>query len=241
MKAYTVTLVTLVVLICRLVGVGEQRSYAQGTNRFSINGADGVLTVGFVAEKAGWSLPAHLSHWAADGSVMYPLLAPSQVPRSIKPHIAHWFADDKLHVVLVQPSALKRTVARHIAHWFADGARPFPIAYPTTMINDQVPPVISPVTTMPDRTGSSLLFSWSTDEPAQSTVALGTTAGAFTITLTDGDYKTRHSFVIQELTVGTTYFYRLTSIDRSGQTQTKDGSALLEEPGMEIYLPVIIR
>ena len=61
---------------------------------------------------------------------------------------------------------------------------------------------------------------WTTDEPADSRVDYGTTAGSLTQNATDASAVTAHSVRLTGLTPGTTYHYRVRSADGSGNATT---------------------
>ncbi|MGM0588037.1 MAG: lamin tail domain-containing protein [Bacteroidota bacterium] len=82
--------------------------------------------------------------------------------------------------------------------------------------SDTTPPVFSSVQAT-NISSSSVTITWSTDEPADSRVDFGTTTsyGQF---VTDGNMVTSHSMTLNNLTAETTYHYRVTSVDGSGNS-----------------------
>ena len=242
MKTQIVTIIVLIMLVGGLVGMGHQLGYAQGTNRFSINGADGIFTFGLTDEKSGWNLARHVSQWFADGSVAFPLLQPSQLTRTVKHHVSRWFADGSTAFQLMQPTQMTRSINQHVSQWFADGTRSLEVIYPAAMVNDQIPPTIANFGTNSGGNGSTVLFRWTTNEPATSEIQLGTQEGALTIKQTNLLYRLHHTFAVPDLAVGQNYFYQLTSVDRSGQMQINSGAVLVEEQADSlIYLPLVSR
>jgi len=81
---------------------------------------------------------------------------------------------------------------------------------------DTTPPVVSGVTATPG--AGSATVSWTTDEAASSVVSYGTTT-ALGSTAT-GASGTSHSVALTGLGSTTTYYYRVTSVDASGNSTT---------------------
>ncbi len=59
-------------------------------------------------------------------------------------------------------------------------------------------------------------FTWSTDEPATTTVSLGTSAEGLATTRTVADRTTTHRVAVKGLAPGRTYYYRVSSSDATG-------------------------
>ncbi|MEO5925045.1 MAG: N,N-dimethylformamidase beta subunit family domain-containing protein [Bryobacteraceae bacterium] len=83
---------------------------------------------------------------------------------------------------------------------------------------DNIPPVISSVAAAPGST--SALISWNTNEPATTVVNWGTSAALLDQTSSSSSLTVPHSVSLSGLTVGTNYYYRVTSADASGNTTT---------------------
>ena len=86
---------------------------------------------------------------------------------------------------------------------------------------DITPPVISAVVATPDGSGLSATVTWTTDEPANSLVEYGTSPGSLTSSESDGAFVVSHNIVLTGLTIGTTYYYRVTSEDFSTNSATE--------------------
>ena len=82
---------------------------------------------------------------------------------------------------------------------------------------DVTPPVISAVSAA--GSGTSATVTWTTDETSTSVVAYGTSATALTSTANGGS-GTSHSVTLSGLTANTRYYYRVTSVDPSGNSAT---------------------
>ncbi len=91
-----------------------------------------------------------------------------------------------------------------------------PLSFTTTAVN--APPVISAVASIPGSTSAQI--TWTTNDPATSTVNYGTSSSALTSTVTDGTLVTSHTATLAGLTSGLIYYYRVTSADASSNTST---------------------
>jgi hypothetical protein len=93
---------------------------------------------------------------------------------------------------------------------FASAAGNYVASYAT----DVAAPLITSVSALPG--SASAVVSWSTDEAATSTVEYGLTATALTGTATTAGRSLAHSVSLTGLNPGTTYFYRVISVDVAG-------------------------
>jgi phosphodiesterase/alkaline phosphatase D-like protein len=83
---------------------------------------------------------------------------------------------------------------------------------------DTTAPVISAVTMTPGN--KSATISWTTNEAATSVVSYGTSAGSLTSTVSSPVLLTSHSLALSGLAPGVTYYFRVTSVDSSGNSAT---------------------
>jgi len=88
-----------------------------------------------------------------------------------------------------------------------------------TFISDTAPPVISGLAVTPS--SSSALVTWTTNEPATSSVAVGTTTAYSHGTFGSSNLTRTHSVTIAGLAAATTYHYRVSSTDGAGLTTTR--------------------
>jgi phosphodiesterase/alkaline phosphatase D-like protein len=86
------------------------------------------------------------------------------------------------------------------------------------VFNDTAAPAISGVVATPSPT--SAVITWATNEPATSRVDYGTSPSSLTQSVTGTENVTSHSLTLADLTAGTTYYYRVTSVDASGNSTT---------------------
>ena len=90
-------------------------------------------------------------------------------------------------------------------------------AYAATFAVDSQAPAISALNAAPGATGTATV-TWTTDEPATSRVDYGTSAGSLTSFVANAAPTTSHSVQLTGLALGTTYHFRVTSADGSGNT-----------------------
>ncbi|HEX4440110.1 MAG TPA: IPT/TIG domain-containing protein [Thermoanaerobaculia bacterium] len=84
---------------------------------------------------------------------------------------------------------------------------------------DSTPPAISALNAAPGAGGTALV-TWTTDEPSTSRVDFGTSSGTLSANVSDGALVTSHSLALTSLAASTTYYYRVTSADASGNPAT---------------------
>jgi hypothetical protein len=90
-------------------------------------------------------------------------------------------------------------------------------SYVATYAADTTAPVITNVVAVPGSEGVTI--TWTTDEPSTSVVNYGLDAGLGSQATTPG-FTTAHSVTISGLTPATTYYYRVTSADASGNASS---------------------
>ena len=109
-------------------------------------------------------------------------------------------------------------VSDRIVFQYANTNRGFQLLYPAALFNDTTSPQISGVTA--SMTGcDSVTIAWSTDEFADSAVVYGEHSGQYTQTVSDPLYAKQREIALTRLMQGT-YYYRVRSADRSGNTAT---------------------
>ncbi|MBL7741152.1 MAG: DUF4082 domain-containing protein, partial [Chitinophagaceae bacterium] len=84
--------------------------------------------------------------------------------------------------------------------------------YTATYSNDQTPPVVTNIVATTSVNGTATI-TWNTDEPADSRVDYGTTAGSLTANSSSTTLATSHSVTLTGLSPVTTYYFRVTSKD----------------------------
>ncbi len=84
---------------------------------------------------------------------------------------------------------------------------------------DLAPPAITNVHASP-YTGGVVTLTWTTDEPSSSRIDYGDTPDSLALSATDAALVTTHAIMLTGLTPNTTYYYRVTSADASGNAAT---------------------
>ena len=84
---------------------------------------------------------------------------------------------------------------------------------------DNTPPVITSVTATPNFGGTATI-TWTTNKPANSRVDYGTSASSLNLNVASATLVTAHSLTLTGLNAGTTYHFRVTSVDAMGNNST---------------------
>ncbi len=92
-------------------------------------------------------------------------------------------------------------------------------SYSVTYLPDTTGPVISNVVALAS-TGGTAQISWTTNEASNSSVNYGTSPTALSSSLSDEAMVSSHQLTLSGLAVSTTYYYRVTSVDLSGNSTT---------------------
>ena len=124
-------------------------------------------------------------------------------------------------------------VSDRVAVEYASSTSPIELAYPVELMNDNQPPEITQV----DAVGN--MITWVTDEFATSTVLYGTQSGVYSQTVSDPLYAKQHKITLTGLTPGTTYYYKVSSTDRSGNTATSSEHSFTAQ--LYVYLPLVMQ
>jgi hypothetical protein len=91
------------------------------------------------------------------------------------------------------------------------------LIFPKGLMNDVTPPVITNIT-VTNTTGNSATIKWNTDEIADSMVKYGKASGVYTESKSDLLFVMNHSIELTGLLPGTTYYFVVSSTDRSGNS-----------------------
>jgi hypothetical protein len=159
----------------------------------------------------------------------------------VSPRVVVQYANTIRRVGLAMPSELQTLlgqVSDRIVFQYANTNRQESLIYPVALFNDTTPPQVSGITTRPTGIGS-VTIAWTTDEFATSTVLYGTQPGVYPHTVSDPLYTKHHEITLTGLTVGTTYYYKVRSTDRSGNTTTSSEYSFTAQ--VYVYLPLIMR
>ena len=113
------------------------------------------------------------------------------------------------------PATFSIDVIKGIAYAFFDA---IPGSYVATYVSDTTPPSISNVLVSPSAAGNSVVITWQTNELADSRVDYG--IADTTLTVTNSELSFSHALSVAGLIAGTTYSYRVTSLDPAGHPST---------------------
>lgn len=91
--------------------------------------------------------------------------------------------------------------------------------YTATYFTDNTAPIINNIIATPGLDGS-VTITWTTNELSNSTINFGTTSGTLNLTSLNATLTTSHSITLNGLSLGTQYFYTITSADGSSNTAT---------------------
>jgi len=139
------------------------------------------------------------------------------------------------------PSALETLLGQVLPRFIISAAnanRAISFSYPIGLVGDDAPPQISGIMVSPSG-ASSVIIVWFTDEYADTTLRYGTQPGVYIETVSDPLYYKRHEVALTDLTLGTTYYYQISSTDRSGNTA--DSPEYSFTAGIYLRLPLILR
>ncbi|MEM7131263.1 MAG: clostripain-related cysteine peptidase [Chloroflexota bacterium] len=149
------------------------------------------------------------------------------------------FSNATIKQMLVDAPVAMRTamsiVTPRVSPDYASASRAAPLVFPRALVNDQVAPQLEgAVVKQTGSTATSLLLLWTANEYVQSTFEYGTASGSYSqsIELDEGQYGTNFRHEVTGLTIGTTYFGRITMADLSGnQGQSEEFTFALQNPG----------
>lgn len=122
----------------------------------------------------------------------------------------------------------------------ARASRELALAYPVELVDDNQAPRGSNIEVSPVG-DTSAIISWTTDEFADSTVRCGAQSGSYPMTFSDPLYVKAHAVTVTGLTVGTTYYCRVSSTDLSGNTYRSQEFTFQQMEESLIYLPLVLR
>ncbi|MCP4363236.1 MAG: hypothetical protein GY796_34985 [Chloroflexi bacterium] len=152
------------------------------------------------------------------------------------------FANSSREVGLTAVSAALDTlfdqVTDRVVFEFANSSRSYALNFPVAIINDTTSPQVTNISVTP--VGSDMVeISWTTDEFANSLVKFGTSSGNYTKTISDPLYVKVHQVTLTGINAGTTYYYRVSGTDLSGNVVQSGEFSFTAETS--IYLPAIMR
>ena len=190
---------------------------------------------------------AHVAIQHANSVVMDDLNAPSASFQSlldaVENRVLFQFSNAaKTHRLTVPPTDLStklETITQFISFYSANAAQTHTLAFPTELINDDVRPTILTVNTNVDDVQNPKI-SWSTDEYSIGSVHYGTVSGVYTGTVTSELYALAHEVTLENLSA-TTWYYQVSSTDRSGNNRLSSEHSFEIETDFSVFIPIVIR
>ncbi len=161
----------------------------------------------------------------------------SAAASSVGPRVTLWNANTVRHQPITTPpgdlQGLFSAVRPRVVIQAAKTNRSNMLSYPVALIGDATQPQISAIAA--SRQGSTATVSWTTDEFADSAVLYGAQSGNLTQTISDPLYVEQHQMTLTGLASGVAYYYRVRSVDLSGnvalsQERVLQGQSLLFVP-----------
>jgi hypothetical protein len=140
------------------------------------------------------------------------------------------------HRLIEMPTALQGfidLVSDRVVIEYANAGNGAPLVYPLELMDDNQAPEISNVRAVGD------LITWTTDEFATSTVLYGLQTGHYTEPVTDPLYARQHEVTLPGVVMGTTYYFKVRSTDRSGNTSTSAEHSFTAQ--IPVYFPLVAR
>jgi hypothetical protein len=121
---------------------------------------------------------------------------------------------------------------------YANSNRNYSLHYPAGLIGDNIPPQITSSVTY-NGSGTSETINWTTNEFAQSVLYYGTQSGIYPWVVTDTLYYASHAFNLAGLTTGTRYYFKIRSIDLSGNAALSNEYTFVTK--RYVYLPLVLK
>ena len=182
--------------------------------------------------------------YADAGSLFTFFSAPNELlalASQASPHVALEYADANRYLLLSDiPQEfrdLAALVAAHVRLQYADASQASTMSYPKALFNDTTAPVIADVRTTAAAVGATKVV-WKTNEFADSRVDFGTQPGVYTRSVVDPLHYKAHGLLLTGLVQDTTYYFVITSTDRSGNSARS--SEYNFEVSLAFYLPLIL-
>jgi hypothetical protein len=200
---------------------------------------DAALNTGLSAAVS--NVGPRVSLWNANTVRHQPITAPpgglQGLYSQVRPRIIFLTANTNRQADLSTPpvplQSLFSAMQPRVIILVANSSRSAALSYPVALIGDTAQPQISAIAA--SRQGSTAAVSWTTDEFADSAVLYGTQSGNLSQTVSDPLYAKQHEMTLTGLTAGVAYYYRVRSVDRSGnvalsQERVLQGQSLLFVP-----------
>jgi hypothetical protein len=127
------------------------------------------------------------------------------------------------------------------ADWFivetANINRQIHLQTPLSLLNDVTPPTGQEITSR--AANGNIIITWITPEFADSRIDYGQQPGVYLQVATDSRYVKTHTITLTNLITDTTYYYRVSGTDLSGNTSQSAENSFMT--ARLIYLPVVVK
>lgn len=121
---------------------------------------------------------------------------------------------------------------------FGDGAGNWSASFTDTIVLDTTAPTVS-ARTVTNVTANSATVNWTTNEPATTQVEYGLTTSYGLLTTLDPALITAHSVLLAGLAPGTTYNYRVRSVDAAGNQTISANGTFATAAGADTVAPSV--
>ena len=144
----------------------------------------------------------------------------------------------ELVLVPIELSDLIDQVGDRFVIQYANSSAVNAFDYPLDMIGDTLPPEAGDFGSR--STGSSnAKITWTTDEFTTSLFEYGTQTGIYSDSVSDELFRKLHEVELSGLSMGVSYYYRVTSTDRSGNNSISAEQSF--QLSQQVFLPVMVR
>lgn len=183
--------------------------------------------------------------------VQHPLIAmPSGFQTQLDqtaPHTAlHYANANKTYNLTNVPTTLGgllQQVSNRIAFNYVDASLTIPLSYPKAVVKDSQPPQPTTPVKPTQPTGTTIVLTVITNEFSSYIIEYRLKSGGSPQTQTSDGYHQTHTITLNNLTAESTYTYKITLQDRSGNPRQLTGNFTVaaEVTEQSIYLPLVVR
>ena len=233
-------LVTAVVLLASTVSGQSGDVIVSGAKEVLTKSASRSLLEAVTADVG----PRSVAVYADAGSLFTLFGTPNELlalASQASPHVVFEYADANRYLLLSDiPQEfrdLAALVAAHVRFHYADASQASTMSYPKALFNDTTAPIIADIRTAAAGVGTTKVV-WKTNEFADSRVDFGTHPGVYAQSVADPLYYKAHGLPLTGLAQDATYYFVITSVDRSGNIARS--SEYNFKVSQALYLPLIL-
>ena len=244
---------SVLLLLLAALAINSLRPVRGETTSFTIESADATNTLSITSSSGLETLinqvaPRFVMEFANTNKVYDLTPIPNALDdllANLQPRFVMEFANaNKVYDLTPMPTQLGSLLLDNLKPRFilqyANANRELALSFPVDLISDSEAPQTSRIELA--TTGAyTATVTWTTDEYADSTVECGTESGTSTMTFSDTRYVKVHAVTLTGLTPNTTYYYRISSTDLSGNTYQSEEFSFEQSEEKFIYLPLVLR